>query len=156
MLFRSAWLTENVEHTKALSSVNNISQDGSGGNSTLQPDPQLKFLLNLYKSRIDFFELTRTAITRDHDSDAADSIRDKHMRSARKELKQAMDIFQNKLRPSSSASAASTTGGTNNNSNINYNDASSLASGTSFSEEVAAATAASHVISNNKIGRAHV
>ena len=75
------------------------------------PDPQLKFLLSLYESRVNFFERTTRDVT----------IRDKHMRSARKELKQAMEIFQHKLRPERA-------------------DTSSLASISSFSEEVTAAT----------------
>jgi len=72
-----AWLTETIELTKP--------------SQPQQPasDPQLKFLLNLYQSRVNFFERTT--------SDG--SIRDKHMRLARKELKQAMEIFQHKLRP---------------------------------------------------------
>jgi tetratricopeptide (TPR) repeat protein len=50
-------------------------------------DSQLKFLLSLYKSRIDFFE-----------RGADGNISDSNIRSARKELKQAMEIFQHKLR----------------------------------------------------------
>jgi len=61
----------------------------------------------LYESRVNFFERT----TRDA------TLRDKHMRSARKELKQAMEIFQHKLRPERA-------------------DTSSLASLSSFSEDV--------------------
>ena len=88
-----AWLTENVELTKAQSTAaaNDNDQDSNAAPAASKggPDPQLKFLLSLYESRVNFFERTT--------SDA--SIRDKHMRSARKELKQAMEIFQHKLRP---------------------------------------------------------
>lgn len=107
-----SWLTVNVEKTGP-------------------PDPQLKFLLSLYNSRVAFFELS----TNDSSS------RDKHMRSARKELKQAMEIFQQKLRPSSSQSA-STGGFIGVGGNNNTTDASSVMSASSYSEEVAAATSA--------------
>lgn len=50
-------------------------------------DAQLKFLLSLYKSRIDFFE-----------RGAQGKISEVSIRSARKELKLAMEIFQHKLR----------------------------------------------------------
>jgi hypothetical protein len=50
-------------------------------------DAQLKFLLSVYKSRIDFFE-----------RGAQGKISEISIRSARKELKQAMEIFQHKLR----------------------------------------------------------
>jgi tetratricopeptide (TPR) repeat protein len=72
-------------------------------------DPQLKFLLGLYKSRIDFYE-----------RDRFNKIPEAHIRSARKELKQAMEIFQHKLRAVS-------------------NDSGSLAS-SSYSEELNAGT----------------
>ena len=109
-----AWLTDHVELTKAPTAAAATEHDStvtatastltSGGGA---PDPQLKFLLSLYESRVNFFERT----TRDS------ALRDKHMRSARKELKQAMEIFQHKLRPERA-------------------DTSSLASISSFSEEV--------------------
>ncbi len=87
------WLTENVELTKAQSTAaandNNLDSNAASAASKGGSDPQLKFLLSLYESRVNFFERTT--------GDA--SIRDKHMRSARKELKQAMEIFQHKLRP---------------------------------------------------------
>ena len=132
-----SWLTENVENTKAPQPTtasdnnnNNNNNNQDGNNTALSPDPQLKFLLSLYNSRVDFFERTTGDST----------TRDKHMRSARKELKQAMEIFQHKLRPSSSQSASS--GGGNN-------DAISLASVSSYSEEVAAATAGHNNNNNN-------
>jgi hypothetical protein len=50
-------------------------------------DAQLKFLLTLYKSRIDFFERGPQG-----------KITEASIRSARKELKLAMEIFQHKLR----------------------------------------------------------
>ena len=107
-----AWLTENVELTKApqISAANDNHQESNTTATALTkggPDPQLKFLLSLYESRVNFFERT-TADT---------AIRDKHMRSARKELKQAMEIFQHKLRPERDGT-------------------SSVASISSFSEEV--------------------
>jgi tetratricopeptide (TPR) repeat protein len=119
-----AWLTENVELTKApptqqttgVASDNQHPSEGNAAAATATvgggPDPQLKFLLSLYESRVNFFERTT--------GDA--SIRDKHMRSARKELKQAMEIFQHKLRPeradtSSLASISSEVTGGGNSSN---------------------------------------
>ena len=58
--------------------------------------PQFKFLLNLYRSRVDLAVLDSNG---KHD--------EARIRSARKELKQAMDIFQHKLRPSFGAETAS-------------------------------------------------
>jgi hypothetical protein len=58
-------------------------------------DPQLKFLLSLYKSRVDFYE-----------RDKNHRIPDANIRSARKELKQAMEIFQHKLRAVSNDSTS--------------------------------------------------
>lgn len=59
-------------------------------------DPQHKFLLNLYRSRVDLSDLDSSGKHSDH-----------KIRSARKELKQAMDVFQNKLRPSFGAETGS-------------------------------------------------
>ncbi|CAB9517673.1 Ccr4-not transcription complex, subunit [Seminavis robusta] len=56
-----------------------------------ESDPQFKFLLALYKSRMDFAE-----------RDDAGKHFDAKIRSARKELKTAMEVFQHKLRPSNS------------------------------------------------------
>lgn len=108
-----AWLTENVELTKASPQQTAAANDNSMATASTigAPDPQLKFMLSLYESRVNFFERTTGDI----------SIRDKHMRSARKELKQAMEIFQHKLRPERA-------------------DTSSLASMSSFSEDITAAT----------------
>jgi len=115
-----AWLEENVELTKAppqptaAANYNHQSNATATASTGGAPDPQLKFLLSLYESRVNFFERTTGDAT----------VRDKHMRSARKELKQAMEIFQHKLRPERA-------------------DTSSLASLSSFSEEVSAATGGS-------------
>ena len=54
-------------------------------------DPQFKFILALYKSRLDFAE-----------RDEAGKHVDAKIRSARKELKTAMEVFQHKLRPTAS------------------------------------------------------
>jgi tetratricopeptide (TPR) repeat protein len=56
-----------------------------------ESDPQFKFLLALYKSRICFME-----------RDESGKHLDNKIRSARKELKTAMEVFQHKLRPSNS------------------------------------------------------
>ena len=56
----------------------------------LEKEPQVKFLLALYKSRLEFQE-----------RDGSGRIVDQKIRSARKELKQAMEIFQHKLKTSS-------------------------------------------------------
>ena len=61
----------------------------------LDREPQLKFLLALYKSRLEFQE-----------RDGSGRLVDHKIRSARKELKQAMEIFQHKLRPSVGDSAS--------------------------------------------------
>mmetsp|Transcript_29040 Transcript_29040/g.68259 ORF Transcript_29040/g.68259 Transcript_29040/m.68259 type:complete len:816 (+) Transcript_29040:251-2698(+) len=124
-----AWVTENVDHTKAplqqqaaTPAGNDQSAESGNGSGSVSvsvsassyangPDPQLKFLLSLYQSRVNFFERTTEDV----------ATRDKHMRSARKELKQAMEIFQHKLRPERS-------------------DTSSVGTFSSYSEEVAAAT----------------
>lgn len=55
----------------------------------LDKDPELKFLAALYKSRLGFTE-----------RDSSGKLLDSKIRSSRKELKQAMEIFQHKLRPS--------------------------------------------------------
>lgn len=55
----------------------------------LDKDPELKFLAALYKSRLGFTE-----------RDSSGKLLDAKIRSSRKELKQAMEIFQHKLRPS--------------------------------------------------------
>ena len=76
-------------------------------------------------------------------------VRDKQMRSARKELKLAMEIFQHKLRPPSSSPSSTDGEGEGGGITINNStshcssiaDAVSLASVSSYSEEVAAATA---------------
>lgn len=56
-----------------------------------ESDPQFKFLLALYKSRSDFAE-----------RDASGKHVEAKIKSARKELKTAMEVFQHKLRPSNS------------------------------------------------------
>jgi tetratricopeptide (TPR) repeat protein len=61
----------------------------------LDEDPQLKFLLALYRSRLDFQQ-----------KDSVGRLVDAKIRSARKELKQAMEIFQHKLRPSAGDSSS--------------------------------------------------
>jgi tetratricopeptide (TPR) repeat protein len=70
-------------------------------------DPQFKFLLSLYKSRLDLAELDEYG---------------KHMepkiRSARKELKSAMEILQHKLRPSFGADTGSVASSQNSEENM--------------------------------------
>lgn len=79
---------------------------------SLPEDPQLKFLLCLYKSRLDFSEFSNGKLV------------DAKMRSARKELKQAMEIFQHKLRlsgdNSSLASASAASDSSVHQSNTNH------------------------------------
>jgi tetratricopeptide (TPR) repeat protein len=97
-----------VKYLKSLTDFlqENVERKDVGGD-----DPQLKFLWSLYKSRLDFFQ-------RDHDGKLVDS----SIRSARKELKTAMEIFQHKLLrgaasnesaslASSSSAGAGTSGG---------------------------------------------
>lgn len=69
-------------------------------------DPQFKFLLHLYKSRVDLAYI----IDNKH-SDAK-------IRSSRKELKQAMDVFQHKLRASFGAETGSVVSSNNSEENM--------------------------------------
>ena len=55
----------------------------------VEKDPQLKFLLQVYKSRVALADL-----------DPHGKVADSHIRSARKDMKIAMEVFQNKLRQS--------------------------------------------------------
>lgn len=54
----------------------------------LEPEPQLKFLLSLYKSRLD--------LTGRYEADG--KLNDSKLRAVKKELKNAMEIFNHKLR----------------------------------------------------------
>jgi tetratricopeptide (TPR) repeat protein len=71
-----------------------------------EQDPHLKFLLALYKSRVD---LTKR--------DGAGIHLDSKVRSARKELKSAMEVFQQKLRPSFGAETGSVVSSANSEEN---------------------------------------
>lgn len=71
-----------------------------------EKDPQFKFLLALYKSRLDVSEL-----------DASGKRIDAKVRSARKELKSAMEVFQHKLRPSFGADSGSVVSSANSEEN---------------------------------------
>ena len=72
-----------------------------------EQDPQLKFLLALYKSRVDLAQL-----------DSAGKHVDSKIRSARKELKTAMEVFQHKLRPSFGADTGSVVSSANSEENM--------------------------------------
>ena len=81
-------------------------------------------MLHLYKSRIDFFDRT-----------TKNKIDDSSIRSARKELKQAMEIFQHKLRQTTNdsnslASSYSEETGTGGGSGASSNNRSSTKSPT--------------------------
>jgi CCR4-NOT transcription complex subunit 10 len=71
-----------------------------------EKDPQFKFLLALYKSRLDVSEL-----------DASGKRVESKIRSARKELKTAMEVFQHKLRPSFGADTGSVVSSANSEEN---------------------------------------
>jgi hypothetical protein len=71
-----------------------------------EKDPQLKFLLALYKSRLDVAEL----------DDSGKHV-DSKIRSARKEIKSAMEVFQHKLRPSFGADTGSVVSSANSEEN---------------------------------------
>lgn len=71
-----------------------------------EKDPQFKFLLALYKSRLDVAEL-----------DSSGKHVDAKIRSARKELKTAMEVFQHKLRPSFGADTGSVVSSANSEEN---------------------------------------
>ena len=89
-----------LESSSSSSSSSNGNDNDDNSNSDL---PQLKFLWSLYKSRLDFFE---------RDEDTGKCVDDR-IRSARKELKTAMEIFQHKLllKSNGSANDESTAGG---------------------------------------------
>jgi tetratricopeptide (TPR) repeat protein len=72
-----------------------------------EKDPQFKFLLALYKSRLDVAEL-----------DSSGKHVDAKIRSARKELKTAMEVFQHKLRPSFGADTGSVVSSANSEENF--------------------------------------
>jgi tetratricopeptide (TPR) repeat protein len=80
-----------------------------------EQDPQLKFLLALYKSRVGLAQL-------DQDGKHVDS----KIRSARKELKSAMELFQNKLRPSFGAETGSVVSSANSEEMSQHHHASIL------------------------------
>ena len=71
-----------------------------------EKDPQLKFLLSLYKSRVDLSNRNEAGMHVDS-----------KIRSARKELKSAMEIFQQKLRPSFGAETGSVVSSANSEEN---------------------------------------
>lgn len=73
--------------------------------SSVDDDPEMKFLLSLYKSRVDLAQL-----------DKQGKHQDSNVRSARKELKSAMEVFQHKLR-SSSGEAGSVVSSANSEEN---------------------------------------
>ena len=68
-------------------------------------DPQLKFQLSLYKTRLELAE-------RDH------AKFDSRIRSSRKELKSAMEVFQHKLRSAYGADSASVVSSANSEENM--------------------------------------
>lgn len=72
-----------------------------------EKDPQIKFLLTLYRSRFHLSEL-----------DASGKHSDSRIRAARKELKQAMDLLQNKLRSSFGAETGSVVSSNNSEENM--------------------------------------
>jgi hypothetical protein len=77
-----------------------------------EKDHQFKFLLNLYRSRVELAVLDQSG---KHD--------DARIRSARKELKQAMDVFQNKLRPTYGAESTGSVVSSANSEENTYNSA---------------------------------
>lgn len=83
-----------------------------------EQDAQLKFLLTLYKGRVDLAHL-----------DDSGKRMDSKVRSARKELKTAMEVYQHKLRQSFGADTASVVSSANSegNSSTNYHLSSSSA-----------------------------
>jgi hypothetical protein len=72
-----------------------------------EKDPQVKFLLTLYKSRIAVSEL-----------DESGKHPDGNIRSARKDMKAAMEIFQHKLRPSFGGETESIVSSANSEENM--------------------------------------
>jgi hypothetical protein len=78
-----------------------------------EKDHQFKFLLHLYRSRVDLAVLDRSG---KHE--------DARIRSARKELKQAMDVFQHKLRPTFGAESTESVVSSANSEENTYNSAS--------------------------------
>jgi tetratricopeptide (TPR) repeat protein len=94
-------------------------------------DPQLKFLLNLYRSRIDLAALNCDGR---HD--------DARIRSARKELKQAMDVFQHRLRPAYGADSSAGSVVSSANSEENTCNSASVTAATAAATATAAAAPA--------------
>jgi len=70
-------------------------------------DPQFKFQMNLYRSRVELTEL-----------DENGKHGDNKVRVARKELKQAMDVLQHRLRPSYGAETGSVVSSANSEENL--------------------------------------
>jgi tetratricopeptide (TPR) repeat protein len=68
-------------------------------------DPQLKFQLSLYKTRLELAEGDQSKF-------------DARIRSSRKELKSAMEVFQHKLRPAFGADTASVVSSANSEENM--------------------------------------
>lgn len=87
------WLNKTLDHL----TESQLQQDGNLYES--------KFLWSLYKSRLDFLDR--------HEGKLVDS----KMRSARKELKQAMETFQHKLRPTTSDGFSLASGDSTSQSN---------------------------------------
>jgi hypothetical protein len=89
-----------VEWLESLPVVNSTSGGSSNSNNTTDSqnkDPQLKFLFNLYTSRLALADL---------DPKNGKHV-DSHIRSARKDMKTAMEVFQHKLRPNFGATDTS-------------------------------------------------
>jgi hypothetical protein len=70
-------------------------------------NPQLKFLLTLYKTRLNLTDIDETGKHSDN-----------KIRAARKDLKQAMDLLQNKLRPTFGAESAGSIVSSNSEENM--------------------------------------
>lgn len=94
-----------------------VVNSGTSGGSNLDSqnkDPQLKFLFNLYKSRLALADL---------DVNTGKHV-EANIRSARKDMKTAMEVFQQKLRPSIGTETASVVSSVNSEENVSLNGSS--------------------------------
>ena len=98
---------------------------------TIVEQAQIKFLIPMYKSRIALSEF------QPHKNNHIPTRMDHSTRSARKDMKTAMEIFHNKLRPSYTMISNPNKNNNNNNNNINVtsNETDSIASSVNSNDE---------------------
>ena len=124
------WLEESMTHLEDADETT-----GGTTNHYLVEQSQIKFLIPMYKSRIALSEFdTKTQMRRmDHST-----------RSARKDMKTAMEIFHNKLRPSYTRSTNTFQTNSNNDNQMNAtsNETDSVASSVNSTDDRLSTTVA--------------